>query len=71
MTKLRFVCPSCGAKLAAVEASASATQVVQRTCPNKDCRETWQLKVFMLPVGSESNGVRMDAAEFVFKGRRK
>lgn len=63
--KLVYTCPSCHTKLAGVEASDWATQVVTRTC--RKCREQWQLKVWCL---GEVDGMRLDAAEFKFRGRR-
>lgn len=62
-TKLRFACPSCGTKFAAIEGSDSATQVVNRTCRNRECGERYQLIVKML---RDEGGVRMDKAELLF-----
>lgn len=62
--RLTYKCPSCGAKLRPVEAMDHATQVVRRLCT---CGERWQLKVECV---SQSEGVRLDKAEFTFLGRK-
>jgi transcription elongation factor Elf1 len=60
-TRLKFNCPSCGHKLAGVEAMNFATQVVRRTCP--ECKDRWQLVVKAIKV---DDGVRMDKADLSF-----
>lgn len=65
--KLRFVCPSCGTKFRSVETMNSATQVVERTCSNQECRDSWRLVVSPLKV---EDGRRMDKAEIYFIGRK-
>jgi len=64
--KITPVCPSCGTKLAAVEAMDHATAVLRRTCPNSECGERWQLVVSNLSLEDP----RMDKIDFTFLGRK-
>lgn len=60
---LRFLCPSCGTKLAGIEPMDAATQVVTRTCPA--CKDRWQLVVARL--GAQRDGMRLDKATITFR----
>ena len=60
---LHFTCPSCGHKLAAIEAG-TATSVVRRTC--RRCGECWQLVVAHQP----SPIGELHVATFTFLHRR-
>ena len=62
---LRFVCPSCAAKLDGIEPYDVATQVVTRTC--RRCGDRWRLVVKVVKV---SAGARIDRAEISFVDNR-
>ncbi len=45
LRQLHYQCPTCETKLRAVDGLNTATQVVRRACPRKECGKRWQLTI--------------------------
>lgn len=42
---VKFTCPDCGRKLCPAPLMRHATLVLRRTCPGRQCRQAWLVKI--------------------------